>query len=129
MKPNWTKHRELHKKLDIFYQRMFEEFEKNQNKPSILEYRTYDNWIKELEYHKSKMMLAIQQGNMQAANEYIADTANILFGLGNNLKLYEDDFKSCNKKFQFVTKKPMFKKIKVGKSKKPFNLDNPHSSF
>lgn len=77
-------------KTGRFLTAMIIELEHNKHKGSILDWQDFDNIIAELEYHKAKIFMAIRQENNEALREYIADTANILFALGNKFKLYED---------------------------------------
>lgn len=83
---------ELNIKLSRFNQWMIRELNANNHKGSILEFKDFDKIVTELEYHKSKMMIAFRCSDKQAAKEYIADTANFLFCLGNLGGLYDDDF-------------------------------------
>ena len=80
-------------KVERFKDWMLRELEQNRkNKGSILDFDDLDRIISELEYHKAKMLVAIRCDNRQAVKEYIADTANFLFCLGNVGGLYDDDF-------------------------------------
>lgn len=83
---------ELLIKLGRFSNWMLRELNSNNHKGSILDFKDFNKIVTELEYHKSKMMIAFRCGDKHAAKEYIADTANFLFCLGNLGGLYDDDF-------------------------------------
>lgn len=78
-------------KIDRFALQMKTELIKNRHKGTILEYDDFDSIIAEMEYHKSKMFMAIRSSHTSALKEYIADVANFLFALGNCYGLYEVD--------------------------------------
>jgi len=46
--------------------------------------------LKELEYHKSKLINAMYDNEHKLIKEHIADCANLLLMLGNSYKLYEE---------------------------------------
>jgi hypothetical protein len=81
----------LKKKIRRFAKQMKIEIANNKHKTGSIE-----NWIgieskvADLEYHKAKMMIAMRTGNKAALKEYIADCANILFAIGNELGLYNE---------------------------------------
>lgn len=79
-------------KFNNFTNSMLNELNNNSYKGSIFEFTNFEKIITELEYHKSKMFLAIRLKNKQAIKEYIADTANYLLALGNSFSLYDNEF-------------------------------------
>lgn len=79
-------------KIEFFKQAMLNELKANNDKGNINNFNDYHKIIAEMEYHKAKMLLAIRLKNKQALKEYIADTANYLFMLGNLFGIYEWDF-------------------------------------
>lgn len=83
-------------KVKRFADQMLIELTHNQHKGSVLDWDGFDNMIMELEYHKSKMLLAIRAKNHDALKEYIADTANILLAIGNKFGVYNTDSKDEN---------------------------------
>ena len=87
---------EIKIKLERFKNQMLKELKNNQHKGLITEFTDFDKIMTELEYHKAKMIIAIRYDNKQAIKEYIADTANFLFALGNIGGLYDDDFIDLN---------------------------------
>lgn len=100
------KQHELESKVERFKESMLTEFKKNDpQKGSILDFTNFESIITELEYHKAKLMMAMRVDNKQAVKEYIADTANFLFALGNIGGLYEDDFPDVNDNESFEINK------------------------
>lgn len=91
---------ELINKIERFKNSMLKELNNNEHKGSILDFGNFESIITELEYHKAKALIAIRLNNKQAVKEYIADTANILFALGNAGGLYDDDFEESDKPFE-----------------------------
>lgn len=87
-------------KIDKFKDQMIKELESNSYKGSIDDFKNFDSIISELEYHKAKLLLAIRLDKKQAVKEYIADTANFLFALGDIGGLYDDDFEDSTKSFE-----------------------------
>lgn len=83
---------ELETKVERFKNHMLRELKANSHKGSILDFKDFDKIITELEYHKAKMLIAIRCNNKYATKEYIADTANFLFCLGNLGGLYDNEF-------------------------------------
>lgn len=101
-------------KVEKFKESMLSELESNSpTKGLITEFKDFNGIITELEYHKAKMMIAIRMDNKQAAKEYIADSANFLFCLGNLLGLYDDDFvdKADNESFEINKVGDIFIKV------------------
>ena len=78
-------------KIDRFSEQMKIELKNNSHKPPIVEFQDFNKIIVELEYHKSKIFMAIRDENRNAIKEYIADTANMLFALGNSFGLYDEE--------------------------------------
>lgn len=77
-----------------FMQTMLNELENNaQNKGSVTEWEGLQEKIFDLEYHKSKLMLAIKEENEEAIQEFIADCANTLLSIGDEYGIYDDDIK------------------------------------
>lgn len=94
------------RKIEAFKQAMIRELTDNApNKGDIENFRDFNGIITELEYHKAKMMVAIRCKEKQAIKEYIADTANFLFQLGNLYQLYEPEFKDKAKGESFEINK------------------------
>lgn len=80
-------------KIEKFKNWMIRELEVNEkNKGFITDFINFEKIITELEYHKAKLLIAIRCDNKHAVKEYIADTANFLFCLGNLGGVYDDDF-------------------------------------
>lgn len=79
-------------KVEFFKQAMLNELNANSDKGNLEEFKDFNKIIAEMEYHKAKMLLAVRMKNKQALKEYIADTANYLFMLGNLFGIYEWDF-------------------------------------
>lgn len=79
-------------KLEKYKEWMARELDKNSHKGSILEFTDINEIITQLEYHKAKLLIAMRCKNPQAIKEYIADTSNFLFCLGNVYGLYNEDF-------------------------------------
>jgi hypothetical protein len=107
------KEQELREKIECFKKSMLKELKNNNHKGSILDYLDFDAIITDIEYHKAKLMVAMRLGNKQAAKEYIADTANFLFALGNLGGLYDDDFIDTQEDQSFEINKDteVFKKV------------------
>lgn len=87
-------------KVCKFRDAMLDQLENNLYKGSILDFNKVDQIIAELEYHKAKALLAVRVSNKHALKEYIADTANFLFALGNIGGLYNKDFNDVEKSFE-----------------------------
>lgn len=98
-------------KLIRFVKQMQIELEHNQHKGSIFEWKDFDTMIAELEYHKSKMLLAIRSNNKGAVKEYLADCANILLAIGNLGGLYDEDTIDNQKCFE--TMPQLFKEVSI----------------
>ncbi len=81
----------MDKKIERFADQMQIELIKNENKGSVYEWKGLRDKLIDLEYHKAKMLLAIKEKNDYALKEYIADCANILLSIGDELKLYDYD--------------------------------------
>lgn len=77
--------------VEKFAEDMLNELEKNSHKGSILEFNNFSEIITELEYHKSKLFLAIRMNNKGAIREYLADIGNFLICIGNLFDVYSDD--------------------------------------
>lgn len=91
---------ELNIKLDLFQKTLIKQLSDNSYKGNILDFKEYEKIITEIEYHKAKALIAIRVGNKQAAKEYIADTVNFLFALGNSGGLYDNNFEDNNNSFE-----------------------------
>ena len=109
-----SKEQELESKIERFKESMLTELKKNDpQKGSILDFTHFESIVTELEYHKAKMLMAMRMDNKQAVKEYIADTANFLFAVGNIGGLYEDNFPdvSDNESFEINKDIEVFQKV------------------
>lgn len=82
---------ELKFKLENFAKQMQIELENNAHKGDISSLTDIATIVLELEYHKAKLLLAVRQNNRKAVKEYIADTANFLYALGDIAQLYDEE--------------------------------------
>lgn len=98
-------------KIERFKDRMLLELEKNRHKGTILATKDFNFIVTELEYHKAKMLIAVRINNKQALKEYIADTANFLFALGNLGGLYDDNFIDNSTSFELNKDIEVFKEV------------------
>lgn len=74
-----------------FAEQMQIELEKNYHKGDIFKWKGIQDKLLDLEYHKAKLLLAIKEKNNHAIKEFLADSANILLAIGNELDLYAED--------------------------------------
>ena len=105
--------------IERFAKQMQIELEHNNHKGSVLEWNDYIEMIADLEYHKSKMMLAIRSKNKMASKEYIADCANILMAIGNLLRLYDEE--TIDNGLCSETEEYMFKQVEIEHCNKNVN--------
>lgn len=103
--------------LEKFKNDMSSELEKNRHKDSILKLNDFNQIITELEYHKSKLFLAIRVKNKGAIREYLADTANYLLAIGNLYEVYDEET-NPDECFELNKNIEMFLKIKVNEQSK-----------
>ena len=80
----------MHEQIEKFALQMQIELDNNEHKGTIFDWKGITDKIADLEYHKAKMLLAIRTGQKNSIKEYIADCANILLSIGNELNLYID---------------------------------------
>lgn len=102
---------QLKKKLIKFNSSMIKELNNNIHKGVITDFTDFHGIVSEIEYHKAKTLMAIRLGNKQAAKEYIADTANLLFALGNLGGLYDEEFIDSDKSFEIDKSRDFFIKV------------------
>lgn len=82
----------MRKKIERFAEQMEIELSKNMDKTGdISNWKGVGDKLTDLEYHKAKLYFAIKENNNFPIKEYIADCANILFSIGDELELYEED--------------------------------------
>lgn len=81
-------------KVSRFAKQMQIELDNNSHKGSILEWVGIYDKIADFEYHKAKMLIAIRTGDKNSTKEYIADCANILLAIGNEIGLYDKPSKN-----------------------------------
>lgn len=80
---------ELHPKVLEFAKQMQKELNDNSHKGDWNEFRDVKDILNELEYHKSKLLVAMRKKEPhEECKELIADFANILMFLGNAGNLY-----------------------------------------
>lgn len=103
-------------KLERFKQQMVIEMQHNNHKGSILDWTDFNHILAELSYHEAKMLVAIRIKNYQAMKEYIADTANILFALGNLFGVYDEDSINNGFTYEMDRKVCLYKNIPVEES-------------
>ena len=84
----------LHPKVLRFANEMQNQLDINSHEPHKSNWEEFKNILDivfEIEYHKSKLFLAIKENDLVAIKEYVADTANCLMFLGNVYSLYDND--------------------------------------
>lgn len=97
--------------IQTFADDMISELRKNSHKGSIIDFKNFEQVITELEYHKSKLFIAIRMKNKGAIREYLADIGNYLITIGNIFDVYSDERNEnecfeINKEVEiFITKK------------------------
>jgi len=90
---------ELHPKVLAFAQQMQTELNNNSHKGDWNEFRDVKEILHEIEYHKSKLIIALgKKAPHKDVKELIADTANFLMMLGNAGELYDKEFKEERKR-------------------------------
>lgn len=78
----------LDPRIQLFTELMQKELEDNSHKGPWEEWTNITEMISELEWHKAKLLFALKENDKEKCKEYIADCANILFFIGNAVKLY-----------------------------------------
>lgn len=77
----------MHNKVKEFSKLMQTELDANSHKGEWEDFTNQKDILLELEYHKSKLFLAIKEDDNDAIKEYSADCANILLCLLNSRDL------------------------------------------
>jgi len=101
--------------INKFKDDMISELKKNRNKGTILDMTDFNAIIAEMEYHKAKLFLAIRVKNEGAIREYIADTANYLFAIGNLFGLYDEEANNPETCFEINKEAELFIEIPINK--------------
>lgn len=101
--------------INRFTEQMLIEIKHNSHKGSILNLIDFNEIVKEIKYHKSKIFMAIRAKNNLALKEYIADTANNLLALGNLFGLYDNPCNDQGKAYE-MNKTELIKEIDVKNS-------------
>lgn len=92
----------INKKISRFSNQMLVELRNNDAKGSITKWKGIRDKLIDLEYHKAKLLVAIKTKNEFAIREYIADCANILFSIGDEFSIYDNDCEKVNKEAIFI---------------------------
>lgn len=74
--------------VQIFAQQMEKELATNSHKGDWRTWKDLPEMLWELEYHKAKLLKAINDNDKDMVREYIADCANILMFMGNAGHVY-----------------------------------------
>lgn len=112
----------MNRKIKRFAQQMQIELDNNKHKGEIFNWKGIVEKISELEYHKSKMMLAIRMGDKDSIKEYIADCGNTLMSIGDELGLYEQESKNTG--IASELKKDLFNHVPINTNKVGNFLEN-----
>ncbi len=79
----------MHNKIMKFAENMQHELNENEYKGNWEEFTDTKDIIVELEYHKSKLLIALKENDLDKIKEYIADCSNILLCLANSRDLLD----------------------------------------
>lgn len=98
--------------IERFAEQMKIELKHNAKKGMLIEFTNFEEIMTQLEYHKSKFMIAVRLGEMGAAKEYLADCGNFLAALGNSLRLFDEMPVDDGMAYELLKESPIIKKVK-----------------